>query len=226
MESKLRILVIDDELQIRKLLRVALTGHGYDVTEASNGMDGLIEATGCKPDLIILDMGLPDIDGVEVIKRLREWSKIPVIILSVKDREVDKVAALDAGADDYVTKPFGMGELLARIRAALRHSPGVGDEPVLEFGDLTVDLAHRKVKVKGEDIKLTPTEYEIIRQLAVHAGKVLTHKALLKSIWGLPYENDSHYLRVYVGQLRRKIEKDPANPQHIITEPGVGYRLL
>lgn len=226
MESKLRILVIDDELQIRKLLRVALTGYGYEVAEAANGLAGLAEAAGSRPDLIILDMGLPDVDGVEVVRRLREWSKVPVIILSVKDQEVDKVAALDAGADDYVTKPFGMGELLARLRAALRHSSVMGDEPVLTFGDLTIDLGHRKVMVDGKDVKLTPTEYEVIRQLAVHAGKVLTHKVLLKTIWGLPYENDSHYLRVYVGQLRRKIEKDPANPQHIITEPGVGYRLI
>lgn len=226
MESKLRILVIDDELQIRKLLRVALTGYGYEVAEAANGLAGLTEAAGSRPDLIILDMGLPDVDGVEVVRRLREWSKVPVIILSVKDQEVDKVAALDAGADDYVTKPFGMGELLARLRAALRHSSVMGDEPVLTFGDLTIDLGHRKVMVDGKDVKLTPTEYEVIRQLAVHAGKVLTHKVLLKTIWGLPYENDSHYLRVYVGQLRRKIEKDPANPQHIITEPGVGYRLI
>lgn len=226
MESRLRILVIDDELPIRKLLRVALTGHGYEVLEAAEGLAGLHEAVGSRPDLIILDMGLPDMDGVEVVRRLREWSKIPVIILSVKDQEVDKIAALDAGADDYVTKPFGLGELLARLRAALRHSPMVGDHPILTFADLTIDLSHRKVMVNDQDVKLTPTEYEVIRQLAVHGGKVLTHKALLKSIWGSACENHSHYLRVYVGQLRRKIEKDPANPRHIITEAGVGYRLV
>lgn len=226
MENKVRVLVIDDEPQIRKLLRVALTGHGYEVSEAASGQDGLNEIAMVKPDLVILDMGLPDMEGINVIKQTREWSKVPIIILSVKESEADKISALDAGADDYVTKPFSMGELLARIRTALRHSPVVGDAPVMTFGDLCIDLGHRRVSIEGNDVKLTPTEYELIRHLAINAGKVLTHKYLLRTIWGIFYENDTHYLRVYAGQLRRKIEKDPANPKHIITEPGVGYRLL
>ena len=227
METKgVRILIIDDETQIRKLLRVALSGHGYEVAEAASGHEGLIEAAVYRPDLIILDLGLPDIDGLDVVRSLREWSKTPVIILSVKEQEGDKIAALDAGADDYVTKPFGMGELLARIRAAIRHLAGAGEEPVLNFGELVIDLAHRRVSVDGLEIKLSPIEYDLMKNLAVHAGKVLTHKHLLRTIWGPNYENDTHYLRVYVGQLRRKIENDPSHPRHIITEPGVGYRLL
>lgn len=227
MENKgIRILVIDDETQIRKLLRVALSGHGYEVAEAASGNEGLNEAAVYRPDLIILDLGLPDIDGLDVVRRLREWSKTPVIILSVKEQENDKIAALDAGADDYVTKPFGMGELLARIRAAIRHLAGAGEEPILNFGELMIDLAHRHVSVDGLEIKLSPIEYDLMKNLAVHAGKVLTHKHLLRTIWGPNYENDTHYLRVYVGQLRRKIENDPSHPRHIITEPGVGYRLL
>lgn len=227
MEAKgARILVIDDEKQIRRLLKVALTGHGYEVEEADCGQDGLNKAAAYKPDLIILDLGLPDMDGLEVIRRLREWSKIPVIILSVKEQENDKITALDAGADDYVTKPFGMGELLARIRAAIRHVTGVGDEPVLKFDELVIDMGRRRVTVDSEELKLTPTEYELLKNLTVHAGKVLTHRQLLRAVWGTSYENDTHYLRVYVGQLRRKIEADPSRPRHIITEPGVGYRLL
>jgi two-component system KDP operon response regulator KdpE len=227
MESKgARILIIDDELQIRRLLRVALTGHGYEVGEAVCGKDGLYEVTVYRPDLIILDLGLPDLDGLEVVRQLREWSKTPVIILSVKEQEHDKIAALDAGADDYVTKPFGMGELLARIRAALRHLAGNEEEPVLVFDELQIDLAHRRVTFDGTEVKLSPIEYDLIKNLAIHAGKVLTHKHLLRTVWGLPYEKDTHYLRVYIGQLRRKIEADPSHPKHIITEPGVGYRLL
>ncbi len=227
MEDKgARILVIDDEKQIRRLLKVALTGHGYEVEEAACGLDGLNKATAYRPDLIILDLGLPDMNGLDVIRQLREWSRIPVIILSVKEHESDKITALDAGADDYVTKPFGMGELLARIRAALRHVAGAGDEPVLKFSDLVIDMARRRVTVNGMEIKLTPTEYDLMKNLAVHAGKVLTHRQLLRTIWGPSYENDTHYLRVYIGQLRRKIENDPSRPRHIITEPGVGYRLL
>ncbi|OPY56155.1 MAG: KDP operon transcriptional regulatory protein KdpE [Pelotomaculum sp. PtaU1.Bin035] len=228
MENKkgARILIIDDEKQIRRLLKVTLDGHGYEVEEAASGQDGLDQAAARKPDLIVLDLGLPDMDGLEVIKRLREWSRTPVIILSVREQEKDKIAALDAGADDYVTKPFSMGELLARIRAALRHAAGLGNEPVLNFEDLWIDIAHRQVTVKGNEIKLTPTEYELIKNLAVYAGKVLTHRQLLRTIWGAAYENDTQYLRVYIGQLRRKIEVDPSRPRHIITEPGVGYRLL
>lgn len=227
MEDKgVRILIIDDEIQIRKLLRVALTGHGYEVAEASSGQEGLNEAALYRPDIIVLDLGLPDMDGLEVVHRLREWSKTPVIILSVKEQESVKIAALDAGADDYLTKPFGMGELLARIRAAMRHIAGGGDEPVLSFAELVIDLAHRRVSVGGQEIKLSPTEYDLMKNLALNAGKVLTHKHLLRSIWGPSYENDTHYLRVYIGQLRRKIEDDPSHPRHIVTEPGVGYRLL
>lgn len=227
MESKgARILVVDDELQILKLLRVTLTSHGYEVAEAVTGREGLYGAATYRPDIIILDLGLPDMDGLEVIRRLREWSKVPVIILSAREQENDKIVALDAGADDYLTKPFGMGELLARIRAAMRHMAGVEMEPVLAFDDLVVDLAHRRVTVGGEEIKLTPTEYDLIKNLAIHAGKVLTHRHLLRTVWGPSYENDVHYLRVYMGQLRRKIESDPSRPRHIKTEPGIGYRLL
>lgn len=227
MEAKgARILVIDDEKQIRRLLKVALSGHGYEVEEAALGQEGLDKAATYRPDLIILDLGLPDLSGLDVIRELREWSKTPVIILSVKEQENDKITALDAGADDYVTKPFGMGELLARIRAALRHVAGTGDEPVLKFDELVIDMARRRVTVHEKEIKLTPTEYDLIKNLAVHAGKVLTHRQLLRVVWGPYYENDIHYLRVYIGQLRRKIEADPSRPKHILTEPGVGYRLM
>lgn len=227
MESKgARILVIDDESQIQKLLRVALSSHGYEVAEAATGQQGLSEAAVFHPDIIILDLGLPDMDGLEVMTRLREWTQTPVIVLSAKEQEKDKILALDAGADDYLTKPFGMGELLARIRTAMRHSVRVIDEPVLKFDDLVIDLAHRKVLVQGVEVKLTPTEYDLMKNLAIHAGKVLTHKQLLKTCWGPTYENDTHYLRVFIGQLRRKIEANPARPRHIITEPGVGYRLV
>ncbi len=226
METKgARILVVDDEGQILKLLRVALTSHGYQVAEAVTGGQGLAEAAVYRPDVIILDLGLPDMDGLEVVKRLRDWSRVPVIVLSAREQENDKIVALDAGADDYLTKPFGMGELLARIRAAIRHAAG-GDEPVLTCNDLTVDLARRRVTVAGEEIKLTPTEYDLIKYLVLNAGKVLTHRQLLRTVWGAFYENDTHYLRVYIGQLRRKIEIDPSRPRHIITEPGVGYRLI
>jgi two-component system KDP operon response regulator KdpE len=228
METKTgaRILIIDDEKQIRRLLKVALTGHGYELEEAVSGQDGLNKAAVFRPDLVILDLGLPDLDGLEVLRRLREWSKTPVIILSVREQENDKINALDNGADDYVTKPFGMGELLARIRAALRHAAGLGNEPVLNFDDLKIDVAQRRVSVDGNEIKLTPTEYELLRNLAVYSGKVLTHRQMLRAVWGPSYENDTQYLRVYIAQLRRKIENDPSRPRHIITEPGVGYRLL
>lgn len=222
-----RILVIDDESQIRKLLRVALTAYGYEVKETNCGQDGLREAAVYRPDLIILDLGLPDINGLEVLRQFREWSKTPVVILSVKEQEQDKITALDTGADDYVTKPFSMGELLARVRTALRHSYiGNGENHILVFNDLEVDIVHRRVKISGNEVKLTPTEYDILKNLAVNSGKVLTHRQLLTTIWGKAYENDTHYLRVYVGQLRKKIEIDPSRPKHILTESGVGYRLL
>lgn len=228
MEAKkgARILVIDDEKQLRRLLKVALTGHGYSVEEAALGQEGLNKVATYRPDLIILDLGLPDLDGLEVIRNLREWTKTPVIILSVKEQENDKITALDNGADDYVTKPFSMGELLARIRASLRHTMPAGEEPVLSFGNLIIDLARRRVAVCEKEIKLTPIEYDLIKNLVIHAGKVLTHKQLLRAVWGPAYENETHYLRVFIGQLRRKIEVDPSRPKHIITEPGVGYRLM
>lgn len=221
-----RILVVDDEVQILKLLGVTLTSHGFEVAEATTGQEAICEVGAYKPDIIILDLGLPDMDGLEVISRLREWTKTPIIILSAREQEKDKIIALDAGADDYLTKPFGMGEFLARIRAALRHMAGVENELVQQFDDLSVDLAHRRVTVLGKEIKLSPTEYDLIKNLAIHAGKVLTHKYLLRTVWGPSYENDVHYLRVYMGQLRRKIEVDPSRPRHIITETGIGYRLL
>ena len=221
-----RILVIDDKRQIRRLLKVTLSGHGYEVAEVSSGTDGLNQVVIFRPDLVILYLGLEDMDGIEVVRQLREWSAVPIVILSVREKDEDKISALDAGADDYVTKPFNMGELLARIRAALRHSAGLGSEPVLHFGDLAVDLSHRRVTVEGRDVKLTPTEYDMIKNLATYAGKVLTHKQLLRTVWGPAYENDSQYLRVYIRQLRLKIESDPSRPRHIITEPGVDYRLL
>jgi two-component system KDP operon response regulator KdpE len=221
-----RILVIDDEVQIRRMLKLALAGHGYDMAEASSGQDGLNQVAIFRPDLVILDLGLPDLDGLDVIRRLREWSQVPIIVLSVREQEGDKINALDEGADDYLTKPFSMGELLARIRVALRHTAKAEDEPVLTFGDLTVDLAHRTVLVGGQEVRLTPTEYEILKQLALHAGRVVTHRQLLRAIWGPNYQEATHYLRVYIGQLRHKIEPDTAQPRYIITEPGVGYRLV
>ncbi|WP_083824080.1 response regulator [Desulfosporosinus sp. OT] len=221
-----RILIIDDETQIRRLLRVSLTSHGYEVREVGTGQAGLNEVALLSTDLVILDLGLPDMSGIEVLCKIREWSKVPIIILSVKEQETDKITALDNGADDYVTKPFGMGELLARMRAALRHSVGVEEEPTLRFDDLSIDLSYRQVKLMDVEVKLTPIEYELVKCLATNAGKVLTHKFLLRSVWGQIFENNIQYLRVYMGQIRRKIELDPSRPRHIITEPGVGYRLL
>lgn len=221
-----RILIIDDETQIRRFLRVALTSHGYVVKDVGTGQEGLDVVAKFSPDLVVLDLGLPDIDGLDVVRQLREWSKVPVIILSVKEQETDKITVLDAGADDYVTKPFAMGELLARIRAAMRHIVGTDEQPVLRFDDLSIDLAHRRITVADNEIKLTPTEYEIVKNLAINAGKVITHRALLRTVWGPSYENEVQYLRVYVGQIRRKLERDPSRPRHMITEPGVGYRLL
>lgn len=221
-----RILVIDDEPQIRRLLRVSLSAHEYQVLEAASGQEGLNQIAMHRPDLVILDLGLPDQDGLEIIQQLREWSKTPVVILSAREHESEKIAALDAGADDYVTKPFSMGELLARIRAALRHATGLPDEPVITLGNLMVNFAERTVTVNQIEIKLTPTEYELIKILAKNTGKVLTHRQLLRDVWGPAYERENHYLRIYIGQLRRKIEQDSSLPRHIITEPGVGYRLV
>lgn len=225
-EKKLRVLVIDDEPQIQKLLRVSLQAQGYLFEGALTGKDGVAQAAIMKPDVMIVDLGLPDMDGKEVVALVREWSQVPIIVLTARDQEQEKIEALDAGADDYVTKPFGMGELMARMRVCLRRMARVEDEPVLTCGGLSVDLLQRTVTVDGRDIKLTPTEYEIIKVMAQHAGRVLTHKQLLKAVWGNEYNNDTHYIRVYIGQLRRKIELDSAQPRYIITESGVGYRLM
>ncbi|WP_045174104.1 response regulator [Anaerocellum danielii] len=225
-DKNVKVLVIEDEVQIRNLLRMALSGYGYVVKEAANGEERLNFALTFKPDIIILDLGLPDANGIEVIKKLREWSSTPIIVLSVREQENDKIMALDSGADDYVTKPFGMRELLARIRTALRHRTMVTPQTSIELDDLKIDLATRKIMVGEKEVKLTPTEYEILKILALNAGKVVYHKQLLKEVWGPMYENEVHYLRIYIAQIRKKIEADPSRPRHLITEPGVGYRLI
>ncbi len=219
-----RILVVDDERPIRRILAASLSGQ-YEIIEAANGEEAIRLAAAERPELIILDLGLPDIDGVEVTRRLREWTQTPILILSVREQETEKIAALDAGADDYLTKPFGTGELMARMRVALRRAAQPESESVFESGDLMVDLARRIVSVDASEVPLTPTEYDILHALVQHAGKVLTHRQLLRLVWGTAYESEAHMLRVNVSNLRRKIEKDPAKPQHVITEPGVGYRL-
>ena len=219
------VLIIDDEVQIRRLLRVTLEAAGYRVLEAANGEDGLAEAAQRNPDVIILDLGLPAMDGLTVLKRLREWSRAPVLVLSVQEGEGDKVAALDNGADDYMTKPFSTAELLARLRVVRRHAQPESDNAVFHSGPLEMDLAARIVRIKGREIKMTPTEYSFLRLLARHAGKVVTHRQILKEVWGPAYGEQTHYLRVYVAHLRDKIESDPARPELLLTEPGVGYRL-
>jgi two-component system KDP operon response regulator KdpE len=226
LENKIRILIIDDEPQMRRMLKIALTVHGYETREAANGQEGIEKAAVFKTDIVLLDLTLPDMDGLEVIRNIREWSHVPVIVLSVREHEDDKIAALDAGADDYVTKPFRMGELLARIRTALRHIASPQDDPNLTFGNLAIDFSRRRVTVGGSEVKLTPTEYELLKALATNAGCILTHQQLMRTVWGPLHEEDVGYLRVYIGQLRHKIEADPSQPGHIITEPGVGYRLL
>jgi two-component system KDP operon response regulator KdpE len=224
-ENKLRVLVVDDERAIRRYLRATLMARGYTVSEAAGGEEALHAVVTDHPDLVILDLGLPDLDGVDVVRRLREWSRVPVLILSVRDREDDKVAALDAGADDYLTKPFGLGELLARMRVAMRHSVQAPDEPVYAVGELKVDLARREVILAGNRVALTPTEYELLRALVQHAGKVMTHNQLLRQVWGAAYAEEAHLLRVNISNLRRKIEPNPDQPRYVLTEPGVGYRL-
>ena len=225
-ETGVRVLVVDDESAIRRFLRVSLAAHGYAIFEADSGEAAMVVAATNRPDLIILDLGLPDLNGVEVTRRLREWTRIPIIILSVRGQEADKIAALDAGADDYVVKPFGVGELLARMRVALRHVTPAGDEPVFVVDELVIDRARREVKVAGREMQLTPTEYGLLCALAAHAGKVLTHRQLLRELWGPGYEQETHMLRVNISNLRRKLEPDPTRPHYIRTEPGVGYRLL
>jgi two-component system, OmpR family, KDP operon response regulator KdpE len=220
------VLVIDDEPQIRRLLRVTLEANGCEVFDAVNGNDGIAQAAQCRPEIILLDLGLPDLDGVEVLKRIREWSRVPVIVLSVRDRENDKIAALDAGADDFVTKPFGSGELLARVRTTLRRSQPQAAEAIFRNGNLEMDLSARIVRKCGIEIKLTPTEYALLRLLVVHAGKVLTHRQLLVEIWGPNAVEQTHYLRVHIAHLREKLEDNAAQPKFIITESGVGYRAV
>ena len=218
-------LIIDDEMQMRRLLRLMLEGQGYQVFEAKTGREGLIEAAQCRPGIIILDLGLPDMDGLTALKRLREWSRVPVVVLSVRDREDDKIAALDAGADDYVTKPFAAGELMARLRVAHRHTQATPDAPVFRSGPLEVDLVRRLVTVSGETVKLTATEYSLLALFVRNAGRVLTHRQLLTEVWGPKASEHNLYLRVYMAHLREKLEADASTPALFITEPGIGYRL-
>jgi two-component system, OmpR family, KDP operon response regulator KdpE len=222
------VVLVEDEPQIRRFLRASLVSQGYRLFEAATGQEGLTEAATRQPDLVILDLGLPDIDGLEVIRQLREWSAVPIIVLSARGQERDKISALDAGADDYVSKPFGVGELLARMRAALRHatsSPSDPGESIFSVGELHVDLVRRQVTVSGSLVHLTPIEYRLLTTLIRHAGRMLTHQHLLKEVWGPNQTEQAHYLRVYVAQLRRKLEADPTRPRYVLTEPGVGYRL-
>ena len=220
-----RIVAVDDDLQIRRLLRISLEKHGFQVFEAASGDDGLRTVMGVKPDIVLLDLNLPDLDGGEVLRSLREWSAIPVIVLSVRNSEADIVELLNAGADDYMVKPFNTGELVARINVALRHrTPGQVEE-VFVSGALKVDVVNRLVSAGGTELRLTPTEYALLRFFVRHAGKVLTHQQVLKEVWGPNMEHESNNLRVYVAQLRKKIETDPARPKLLVTEPGIGYRL-
>ncbi|WP_306533787.1 response regulator [Geobacter sp.] len=223
--NRSRVLVVDDEAAIRRFLRTVLDAEEFSLHLAETGHAALAAAAAVRPDLILLDLGLPDMDGVEVIRRIREWSPVPIIVLSVREREDDKVHALDAGADDYLTKPFGIAELLARMRVVLRRSIQQAPEPVYRIGGLEVDLPRRRVTVEGAEVQLTPTEYELLRLLVVHAGKVLTHSQILRQIWGVAYVEQPHVLRVNISNLRHKIEPDPSRPRYILTEPGVGYRL-
>jgi len=220
------VLIIDDEVQIRRLLRVTLEANGYRVLEAATGNEGLVAAAQWRPEVIVLDLGLPDMDGSMVLKRLREWSQAPVLVLSVREGELDKVSALDLGADDFMTKPFSTAEFLARLRVAQRHAQPLEENAVFRCGHLQVDLSTRIVTLKGQEVKMTPTEYSLLRLLVRNAGKVVTHRQILKEVWGPTYVEQTHYLRVYVAHLREKIETDPSRPELLLTEPGVGYRLM
>jgi two-component system KDP operon response regulator KdpE len=224
-EAGQRVLAVDDEASIRRYLRAALSAQGFTVYEAGSGEEAIHAVLAHHPDVIILDLGLPDFDGIEVTRRLREWTQTPIIILSVHEAENEKVAALDAGADDYLTKPFGTAELMARMRVALRRQVGGVGEPVLQVDDLQMDLSRRTVTVNGSQVSLTPTEYDLLRLLLQSAGKVLTHRQLLRQVWGAAYEDEMHILRVNISNLRRKIEPDPSRPHYLLTEPGVGYRI-
>ena len=222
------VVLIEDEPQIRKFLRATLAGQGYRLFEATTGADGVVEVGSRQPDVVIVDLGLPDMDGLDVIRRVREWTDVPVIVLSARGQDRDKVVALDAGADDYVSKPFGAGELLARIRVALRRTAGASheaDDAVFKVGELRVDLLHRQVLVNGKEIHLTPIEYKLLTMLVRHAGKVVMHQQLLREVWGPAHTEQAHYARVYMAHLRHKLEAEPARPRYLLTEPGVGYRL-
>jgi two-component system, OmpR family, KDP operon response regulator KdpE len=224
-EAGQRVLAVDDETSIRRYLRAALSAEGFTVFEASTGEEAINAVLLHRPDIIILDLGLPDVDGIEVTRRLREWSQTPIIILSVREAENEKVAALDAGADDYLTKPFGTAELMARMRVAMRRQLSKADEPILQVGDLRMDVSRRMVTLMDEQVALTPTEYDILRLLLQSGGKVLTHRQLLRQVWGTAYEDEIHILRVNISNLRRKIEPDPSRPHYLLTESGVGYRI-
>jgi two-component system, OmpR family, KDP operon response regulator KdpE len=223
------VVLIEDEPQICRFLRATLTGEGYRLFEATTAADGIVQASSRQADVVIVDLGLPDMDGLEVIRRLRTWTAVPIIVLSARGQERDKVTALDAGADDYVSKPFGASELLARIRVALRHSARAsndGTETTFRVGELTVDLLRRHVSVGGVDVRLTPIEYRLLATLVSHAGKVVTHQQLLREVWGPSHLDQAHYVRVYMAHLRGKLEIEPARPRYLRTEPGVGYRLV
>lgn len=224
---KTKLLVIDDELAIRRFLRASFPGESYDLDEAVSGKEGISRVAAGTPDVVLLDLGLPDMDGIQVAQEIRAWSQVPIIVLSARHQENDKIRALDAGADDYLTKPFSVGELLARVRVALRHSRRIGGETpaVFEYGGLRVDLAAHRVFSRGEEVHLTPNEYNLLAALVRHAGKVVTHRQLLREVWGEAYAEELQYLRVYAGQLRHKLEENPAKPKLLLTEPGVGYRL-
>lgn len=225
MSNQTPVLVIDDEIQIRRLLQIALEGAGYKVHLAASGEEGLREAAAVRPEIVILDLGLPDEDGIGILKKLREWATFPILILSVRTSEQDIVAALDGGADDYLTKPFRTAELLARVRAAIRHRQPVEHEAIFHLGSLSVDLAARVVKKKGENVKLTPIEYSLLALFVRNAGKVLTHRFILQQVWGPTFEEETQYSRIYVAQLRKKLEDDPSKPRLLVTESGIGYRL-
>lgn len=224
--NPVRVLVVDDEPAIHRFMGPALAANGYEALRADTGGQALALAVNRSPDIIVLDLGLPDIDGKDVIRRLREWSDIPIVVLSARDREIEKIEALDLGADDFVNKPFGVGELMARLRAALRHRAHPKSEvSILRIGEVTIDIPRHRVARGEDEIRLTPKEFDLLAFLARHAGKVVTHRQILREVWGPAHETDTQYLRVFVGQLRGKIEQDPANPTLILTEPGVGYRL-
>jgi two-component system KDP operon response regulator KdpE len=225
-EGKQRVLVVDDEPQIQRFLRPSLSANGFEVIEALTGEEAVRRAAADAPDLILLDLGLPDLDGKEVIRQIREWSEIPIIVISARNREAEKIEALDLGADDYVDKPFAIGELMARLRAALRHKLRQGGEvPIFRSRSLTVDLVRRSVTLDDQPIHLSPKEYDLLRLLVQHAGRVVTHRQILAAVWGPAHVEDTQYLRVYIGQLRQKIEADVSSPSLVLTEPGIGYRL-